>query len=202
MASPRVPPRRVGFSSRRALAIAAGRAAGFASRALRRGGGTALPGVIGLRLAPDLVRDLGPALGHGCALITGTNGKTTTARLVAAMARQAGLEPLANRSGSNLMRGIATALMGQADPWGRLRAVEGRLGVFEVDEATLPEAMEELSPRAVAFTNLFRDQLDRYGEVDAVAARWRRALSAASSSLTVVLNADDPSVAAVAEVAP
>src|SRR3990170_7007240 len=146
MASPRVPPRRVGFSSRRALAIAAGRAAGFASRALRRGGGTALPGVIGLRLAPDLVRDLGPALGQGCALITGTNGKTTTARLIAAMARQAGLEPLANRSGSNLMRGIATALMSESDVLGRIRHPAKRLGVFEVDEATLPQAVEALSP--------------------------------------------------------
>src|SRR3990170_2177256 len=141
MASPRVPPRRVGFSSRRALAVAAGRAAGFASRALRRGGGTALPGVIALALAPDLVRALSTALGSGCALITGTNGKTTTARLVAGMAQEAGLEPLTNRSGSNLMRGIATALMSGSGLLGRLQYGERRLGVFAVDEATLPEAI-------------------------------------------------------------
>jgi UDP-N-acetylmuramyl tripeptide synthase len=135
-------------------------------------------------------------------LITGTNGKTTTARLVAAMAREAGLAPLANRSGSNLMRGIATTLIGESDVWGRLRRPEGRLGVFEVDEATLPEAIDELSPGVLAFTNLFRDQLDRYGEVDAVAARWHSALERVSPSTTVVLNADDPSVASLAEVAP
>lgn len=189
-------------SFRRWAALIAGRAAGSASRALRRGGGTALPGLIAEALAPGLVAELGSQLGSGSLIVTGTNGKTTTARMIAGVASTAGLQPLPNRSGSNLMRGIATALMGEADLRGRLRDGPRRLGVFEVDEATLPQAVEALRPRVLLFTNLFRDQLDRYGEVDSVAACWRRALESADPSTTVVLNADDPSVAALADVAP
>ncbi len=179
----------------------AGQTAGFASRALRRGGGTALPGLVAEAIFPDLVAELASQLGSGSLVVTGTNGKTTTARMLAAVASAAGLRPLPNSSGSNLMRGIATALMAEADVRGRLRG-EGRLGVFEVDEATLPQAADALRPRVLVFTNLFRDQLDRYGEVDSVAACWRRTLESAVPSTTVVLNADDPSVAALADVAP
>jgi lipid II isoglutaminyl synthase (glutamine-hydrolysing) len=193
----------VGLSPlRRSAALLAGRAAGFASRALRRGGGTALPGLIAEALAPGLASELASQLGSGSLIVTGTNGKTTTARMIAGIASTAGLQPLPNRSGSNLMRGIATALMDEADIRGRLQDGFRRLGVFEVDEATLPQAVEALRPRVLLFTNLFRDQLDRYGEVDSVAARWRRTLESADPSTAVILNADDPSVAALADVAP
>jgi UDP-N-acetylmuramyl tripeptide synthase len=187
---------------RRSAALLAGRAAGFASRALRRGGGTALPGLVAEALAPGLASELASQLGSGSLIVTGTNGKTTTARMIAGIASTAGLQPLPNRSGSNLMRGIATALMDEANIRGRLRDGSLRLGVFEVDEATLPQAVEALRPRVLLFTNLFRDQLDRYGEVDSVAARWRRTLESADHSTVVILNADDPSVAALADVAP
>ncbi len=123
---------------RRSAALLAGRAAGFASRALRRGGGTALPGLVAEALDPGLVADLASRLGGGSLIVTGTNGKTTTARMIAGIASTAGLQPLPNRSGSNLMRGIATALMDEADLRGRVRDGARRLGVFEVDEATLP----------------------------------------------------------------
>lgn len=186
---------------RRSAALVAGQTAGFASRALRRGGGTALPGLVAEAIFPDLVAELACQLGGGSLVVTGTNGKTTTARMLAAVASTAGLRPLPNSSGSNLMRGIATALMAEADVRGRLRG-EARLGVFEVDEATLPQAADALRPRVLVFTNLFRDQLDRYGEVDSVAACWRRTLETGAPSMTVVLNADDPSVAALADVAP
>jgi UDP-N-acetylmuramyl tripeptide synthase len=187
---------------RRLAALLAGRAAGFASRALRRGGGTALPGLVAEALAPGLAAELASQLGGGSLVITGTNGKTTTARMVVGIASTAGLQPLPNRSGSNLMRGITTALMDESDAQGRLRDGPRRLGVFEVDEATLPQAVEALRPRVLLFTNLFRDQLDRYGEVDSVAARWRRTLESSDPSMVVILNADDPSVAALADVAP
>jgi UDP-N-acetylmuramyl tripeptide synthase len=130
--------------------------------------------------------------------VTGTNGKTTTARMLYSIARAAGLQPIANRAGSNLMRGIAAALVEAADPLGRLSSRERRLGIFEVDEATMPEAAAALGPRAVAFTNLFRDQLDRYGEVEHVAYVWREAAEALLSETTLVLNADDPAVSALA----
>jgi len=150
-------------------------------------------------VAPGLASRLAAELGHGCLLVTGTNGKTTTARLVRNIARAAGYRPVHNGAGSNMMRGITAALSEAADTQGRIREGQRRLGVFEVDEATLPEAAEALGPRVIAFTNLFRDQLDRYGEVDSVAALWREALAGLAPSVTVVLNADDPGVAGLAE---
>jgi UDP-N-acetylmuramyl tripeptide synthase len=179
------------------MALWAAKAAAGASRRLRRGGGTAVGGLVGLAIDPRLTSRLAADLEEGCVLVTGTNGKTTTARLIAATAAAAGLEPLANASGSNLMRGIAGALAWAAGAHGRIPG-RRRLGVFEVDEAALPQALAALRPRALVFTNLFRDQLDRYGEVEAVAALWRDAL-ASSPATPVVLNADDPSIASLGE---
>ena len=186
-----------GASGRLMAAIAAGKLAGIASRAFGRGGGTALPGVLAERIDPRLVEQLAAQVGHGSVMVTGTNGKTTTAHMLSSVAAKAGYLPLHNRSGSNLMRGVATSLLDQSGPLGRLFQAERRLGIFEVDEATLPEAVAAVKPRVLIFTNLFRDQLDRYGEVDSIAARWRDTLQAAPESTTVVLNADDPSVAAL-----
>jgi UDP-N-acetylmuramyl tripeptide synthase len=177
----------------------AAKSATMASRALGRGGGTAVGGLVGLRVQPSLVRDLAGQLGHGCIVVTGTNGKTTTSRLIAETASAAGLLPLANASGSNMMRGIASTLALAVDPSGGLPDASRRLGVFEVDEANIPLALPELRPRAAVFTNLFRDQLDRYGEVEAVAALWREALKRVPDGITLVLNADDPAVASLGE---
>src|SRR6185436_9161024 len=176
----------------------AAKTAAFASRRLGRGGGTAISGLVGLRLQPGLIGDLASQLDLGCIAITGTNGKTTTSRLVSEAARIAGQDPLANASGSNLIRGLAATLAGAAGPDGRLHG-SNRLGVFEVDEATLPLVLPLLNPRAVVFTNLFRDQLDRYGEVEAVADLWRRMLRSTQTDATLVLNADDPAVAGLGE---
>lgn len=184
---------------RTAAAVTAAKLAAVLSRRLGFGGGTALPGLVADAVAPGLAARLAARLGHGCVLITGTNGKTTTARLVRNIAQAGGFRPVHNHSGSNLMRGITACLIEATDARGQLRQPERRLGIFEVDEATLPEAAAALSPRVVTFTNLFRDQLDRYGEVDSVAAVWRRALAALPPSTTVVLNADDPGVASLAD---
>ena len=184
-------------------AVAAGRMAGLVSRRLGKGGGTALPGLVAERLDPQLVAHLGARLGRGSVLLTGTNGKTTASRILAAILAEAGIPAIHNRSGSNLMRGLgatllaATSLTGTPRPAGAPRGAPV-LGLFEVDEATLPAAAAALKPRAIAFTNLFRDQLDRYGEVDTVAAMWREALAATPKTATLALNADDPSVAELA----
>ena len=183
------------------LAICAGRLVGAASRALRRGGGTAVGGLVALRLDPALPRRLAGRLGHGGVIVTGTNGKTTTSHMLAAIAEQAGLWPLANASGSNLMRGITAALIAETNALGQVSNAGERLGVFEVDEATLPEAASALAPRAIVFMNLFRDQLDRYGEVDTVAQLWQRTVAALPASTTLVLCADDPAVASLARAA-
>jgi UDP-N-acetylmuramyl tripeptide synthase len=188
-----------GFGPRERGALLAGRAAGQVVRRLGRGGGTALPGLIAGRLAPGIIESAAAQLGHGVVTVTGTNGKTTTAHLLAAIARGAGLRPLANRSGSNLERGIVSALVDAVDPGGGVRDADRRLGVFEVDEAHWPHLAPRLRPRAALFLNLFRDQLDRYGEVDSIAAAWRVAVAGPSSVPTLVLNIDDPSVAQLAE---
>jgi len=184
---------------RTAVAVTTAKAVAALSRRLGFGGGTALPGLVADAVAPGLASRLAAQLGHGCVLITGTNGKTTSARLVRNIAQAAGYRPVHNHSGSNLMRGITACLIEATDVRGRLPQPERRLGVFEVDEATLPEAAVALSPRVVAFTNLFRDQLDRYGEVDSVAAVWRPAVASLPPTTTVVLNADDPGVASLAD---
>lgn len=178
-------------------AIGIGKLAGKASRALGRGGGTALPGLLALRVDAQLVSTLCAQIPRGSVLITGTNGKTTTARIIAAILRRAGFAPLHNKEGSNLMRGIATALIERARWLGALDGKENTIGLFEVDEATLPQAIAEIQPRVVAITNLFRDQLDRYGEVDRVASLWAQALRALPSGAALVLNSDDPKVAAL-----
>jgi len=178
------------------IAVAAARLAGRISRATGHGG-TALPGLIAQRLDPKLLGDLLQQLPLGHALISATNGKTTTAHLVGAMLREAGQRPLGNQAGSNLERGLLAALLARTDARGRLRAVDTTVGVFEVDEATLPAVIEAAAPRVVALGNLFRDQLDRYGEVDWVAALWSKVVQQLSDRTTAVLNADDPLVASL-----
>ncbi len=157
-------------------------------------GGTALPGLVTLQLDPDFIAAATRALPHGVVLVSGTNGKTTTARMLSDVARAAGWQPIHNRSGSNLERGIAGALLADATWRGEPR---GDLGLFEVDEASLPRVLGRVRPRAVVITNLFRDQLDRYFELDQLARRIGDAIAALDPSVTLVLNADDPIVASL-----
>ncbi len=183
---------------KRIAAIAAAKGAAVLSRGLRLGGGTALPGLVAERIDPNIVSGLSRGLGQGSLLVTGTNGKTTTARLLRSMVQAGGFRSVANGAGSNLMRGIAAALVESVRLTGGFTARRRCLGIFEVDEATLPQAVASLRPRVLLFTNLFRDQLDRYGEVEHVAAIWREVVQELPDTVTVVLNADDPAVASLA----
>jgi UDP-N-acetylmuramyl tripeptide synthase len=187
----------LGRQGRAAAAVVAGRAVGALSRRLGRGGGTSLPGLVAQRLDPGIAAYLASQLRQGTTVITGTNGKTTTSGLTAGVLRAAGLRVWRNREGSNLMRGIAAALIIRSRPDGRLRGHGNATAVFEVDEAAFPAVVAAVQPRIIAVTNLFRDQLDRYGEVDTVAERWRGALRQLPASTTLILNADDPAVAAL-----
>ncbi|HEV2124537.1 MAG TPA: Mur ligase family protein, partial [Chloroflexota bacterium] len=191
---------------RAGAAVMAGRLAGVVSRRLGRGGGTALPGLISERIDPDLLRHLAAQLPQGAIVVTGTNGKTTTSHMLAGILTRAGMQPLRNASGSNLARGIATTLASRSDPLGRLGSSPVTVGLFETDEAAFGRVVPAVHPRTVVVTNLFRDQLDRYGEVDTVASVWRQALqkertdsahNPASLPPTLVLNADDPTVASL-----
>ncbi len=176
-------------------ALILGKATAIVSRALRLGGGTTMPGRVARLVDPEILRHLASRLPDGCVVVTGTNGKTTTSRLISHILQLAGLTPVHNRAGANLAAGIGTALVQHVDWRGRLpRGV----GIFEVDEATLPLVWDPLRPRAVVLTNLFRDQLDRYGEIDLIAGRWRSVLDhQPPGHAAVIFNADDPMVSEV-----
>jgi lipid II isoglutaminyl synthase (glutamine-hydrolysing) len=170
-----------------AAKVVAARAAAGLSRRTRAGGGTTLPGKLLLRMAPDAIERLTARLADGSVVISATNGKTTTAKMLAAL-----LEPerrlCRNTAGANLESGVASAL---------LHCVRADLGVFEVDEAALPGVAARLEPRATVLGNLFRDQLDRYGELEAIAARWGRMTAALPAACRLVRNGDDPLVASL-----
>jgi UDP-N-acetylmuramyl tripeptide synthase len=164
--------------------IAAARTAARLSRLVGTGGGTTVPGKILTRLDPTALERLAARLPQGSAIVSATNGKTTTATMAAEI-----LSPTAklahNRSGANLVSGVASTL---------LSAREAELGLFEVDEAALPEVARRVRPRALCLGNLFRDQLDRYGELELVAEHWRGAVRELDEHAALVVNGDDPQV--------
>ncbi len=177
--------------------MAAGKTTGAFSRLLGRGGGTSLPGYIASGMAPNLVRDLAGQLTLGCVIVTGTNGKTTTARMISQILEEAGFAVVRNRAGANMMRGISTSLLERSDWTGHIRLGESSIGVFEVDEAALPGVLSQVQCRVVVLLNVFRDQLDRYGEVASIPAVWKEPLARTGDQCTVVANADDPLIAEV-----
>lgn len=182
------------MAARLTAALLAGRAAAALSRRLGCGGGTVISGHVVSRIAPYALRDIAARLPRGCVLISGTNGKTTTSRMLSHILAGQGLRTVHNRAGANLLSGLVSAVVSHASLDGSPRA---EVGVFEVDEATLPAAIREVPARAIVLVNLFRDQLDRYGEVAYVASLWRGAIAATSPATRLVLNADDPQVAAL-----
>lgn len=165
--------------------VLAARAVGGLSRRSGRGGGTTLPGRLLLRTAPDAISRLSARLSGPRTVISATNGKTTTAGMLAAVLAAAGREPVHNRAGSNMAWGVATALLEGS----------GTEGLFEVDEAWLPQVADELSPTLLVLGNLFRDQLDRYGELERIADGWAELIAARAATMELVLNADDPLIA-------
>jgi UDP-N-acetylmuramyl tripeptide synthase len=163
------------------------RAAGALSRVAGRGGGTTLPGKLLWKLDPGAIDLLATRLEQGSVIVSATNGKTTSAAMVAEILRPR-VRIAHNSSGANLVSGVASTL---------LRADGAQLGLFEVDEAALPEVARRIKPRALLLGNLFRDQLDRYGELEHVAARWRD-VAAALPDAELVVNGDDPQVGELA----
>ncbi len=176
------------MGARLAIETAAARLAGSLSRTARRGGGTTLPGKLLWTLDPGAVDALASRLSQGAAVVSATNGKTTTAAMAATILGRS--RRLAwNHSGANLASGIASTLLGARD---------AELGLFEVDEFALPEIVRRVRPRAVALGNLFRDQLDRYGELEHIAERWHDAVAELPQETALVVVADDPLVAELA----
>jgi lipid II isoglutaminyl synthase (glutamine-hydrolysing) len=172
--------------------IAAARAVGGLARRAGRGGGTSLPGKVLVRLEPQAIAELATRLPRGSVLVSATNGKTTTAAMAAAVLERAGVALVHNRAGANMAGGVASTLLSAFRPGG---GIDGELGLFEVDEFWLDRIAPQLKPRAVLLGNLFRDQLDRYGELDTIADRWAGAVSSLPADARLVLNADDPLIA-------
>ena len=168
--------------------VATARAVGGLSRLVGAGGGTTLPGKLLWKLDPSAVARLAGRLPQGVAVLSATNGKTTTAAMTAEILR--GRARLAhNHSGANLVSGVASTL---------LAADGAELGLFEVDEAALPQVAALVRPRVLCLGNLFRDQLDRYGELELVAGRWRELVRALPPDAELLVNGDDPQLGSLA----
>jgi lipid II isoglutaminyl synthase (glutamine-hydrolysing) len=169
---------------RLAAGLLAARATGAAARLAGRGG-TSLPGKVLMRAEPHAIARPAARLPRGSVVISATNGKTTTAAMVASILGRSGTRLVHNRAGANMAGGVAAALA----------AGRGDMGLFEVDEFWLGPVAAELEPRAVLLGNLFRDQLDRYGELEIIADRWAQIVNGLPGPTALVLNADDPLVA-------
>src|SRR5919112_1410087 len=179
---------------RLSAAVLAARSAQLASRTLKRGGGTTYPGVLARRIDPKVLSKLSRKFARGSAAITGTNGKTTTTRMVSKILQTAGMRAVNNSTGANLVTGVTAALVSDSGPAGAPRS---EMGLFEVDEASIPKVTEEAEIGILAVLNLFRDQLDRYGELAYTGKVIASAFGDLPQSGAVVLNADDPLVASL-----
>ncbi|MGE5225351.1 MAG: MurT ligase domain-containing protein [Planctomycetaceae bacterium] len=181
--------------ARDAFAATVASVAGRASRAAHLGGGSSIPGVLLDVLSPGFAGHRAARLPGGVVLVSGTNGKTTVASMIRSILRATGDATVGNDTGANLHRGIATALLEMPR--------DARSAVFEVDEAALPATARELAPRVLVLTNVFRDQMDRFGETERVVGLLGSAAAMLPVEGTVVANADDPALwAAVGERAP
>jgi len=186
-------------SARRALAVSMGKAARGGVRRLGKGNGTAIPGRVTLAIDPGALAGLVAEIRRGAVLVTGSNGKGTTCRMLAQVMRAAGLHPVLNQEGSNQRSGLATTMVAHAALTGHLPADAQAIGLFEVDEGSFPEIIRHVGrPSALVFTNIFRDQLDRYFEPAYIQALLERAMQNLPADTTLVLNADDPRIASLA----
>lgn len=157
-----------------------------------RGGGSALPGLFVEKISPDFIKNTLDQLPHGVVVISGTNGKTTTTKMVVALLEAHGLKVFTNRTGSNFSRGVAAALLGDIDIKGNLDA---DIAVLELDEAHAVKFVQTIPPRYSLLLNVMRDQLDRFGEIDATAKMLEKIAIATTD--TVVLNREDRRVFAI-----
>ena len=176
------------------VAVWLANAAGRIARLSGRWGGTTLPGKVALKLWPSATSALARRLQKGSVVLSATNGKTTTARLLSRCAEAEGASVCANSAGANLVSGVTAALLPLASS-----KHSCDYGIFEVDEAALPDVAERVSPRLVLLMNLFRDQLDRHGELELIAKRWHELSANLSPGAKLLVNADDPALVALAE---
>ncbi len=178
--------------ARLALAISAGKLAGASGRILGIGGGTSLPGMVARRIDPTILQSVMNNSRAKKIVITGSNGKTTTSRMIAEIAKESGKRISHNRSGSNLLQGVTSVAVNFSNLLGQL---DSDVLIFEIDEGTMQHVIPEIQPDVVVITNIFRDQLDRFGELYAVARSLDKVLADLPETATIVLNGNDPQVA-------
>lgn len=177
------------------LALWFARLASFVSKLSGRGKGSSLPGKLALRICPNVLQKLGQKMQGKIIIVTGTNGKTTTNNMLSKILEDEGKKIVVNRDGANLITGVTTSFIKSANLWGKIGA---KMACLEVDEASFPKVLTNISPDIVVITNFFRDQLDRYGELDTTVNLVAKSLKKLKN-VTLVLNADDPLVAQLGE---
>lgn len=176
---------------RLAIAVSVAKSVTFGVRSLRLGAASVLPGSIARRIEPQLLQLLSQQVKNGVILIAGTNGKTTTSLLLCEILQRKGYRVAHNSTGANLENGLMTALMENSNLLGKL---DVDYAILEVDENIVPKVLAPIQPKLILCLNLFRDQLDRYGEVDTISKRWTKAIATLPSQTIVVANADDPTI--------
>lgn len=172
------------------IAVVLGKTISYLTKLLKFGGGSAAPGYYALKIKPDLLTSLSQQISQ-TVIITGTNGKTTTNRILTHFAKASGLKVIRNYTGSNLEQGIASALIRGVYLTHPRGGLDRHLGIWELDEAAFSTVAPKLKPHIVVFLNVFRDQLDRYGEVDSIVKKWGETISRLSKKTIIFLNGDD-----------
>ena len=178
------------------LAVLTAKTVTFIVRSLRLGAASVLPGEIARRIQPNLLQLLSCQVKQGVILIAGTNGKTTTSLLLRTMLENKGWRVTHNATGANLENGLMTALLENTNAIGQLQA---DYAILEVDENIVPKVVQPIQPRIILCLNLFRDQLDRYGEVDTISQRWGNAIASLPAETGIVANADDPTLSSLGQ---
>ncbi|MEA5514579.1 Mur ligase family protein [Nodularia sp. UHCC 0506] len=173
------------------FAVSVAKSVTFIVKSLRLGAASVLPGSIARRIEPRLLELLSQQVKNGVILIAGTNGKTTTALLLCTILERQGYRIAHNSTGANLENGLMTALIENTSLLGTLNV---DYAILEVDENIVPRVLKPLQPRIILCLNLFRDQLDRYGEVDSISKRWTKVISTLPLETVVIPNADDPTL--------
>jgi len=173
------------------LAVSIAKSITFLVRSLRIGSASVLPGAIARKISPQVLRLLSHQVQKGIILIAGTNGKTTTSLLLTGILERQGYRVAHNSTGANLENGLVTALLDRTNFWGSLKV---DYAILEVDENIVPKVLQPLQPRIIICLNLFRDQLDRYGEVDAISKRWTKAIATLPPETIIIPNGDDPTL--------
>ncbi|HLP92293.1 MAG TPA: Mur ligase family protein [Nostocaceae cyanobacterium] len=173
------------------LAVSIAKSITFLVRSLRLGAASVLPGSLARRIEPKILSLLSQQVKNGVIIIAGTNGKTTTSLLLKTILERKGYKIAHNSTGANLENGLATALIESTNLLGALNV---DYAILEVDENIVPKILAPLQPRVILCLNLFRDQLDRYGEVDTISKRWTKVISTLPENTVVIPNADDPTL--------